>query len=195
MNKTPRYFDFSDCFSGTPPTWKEHCFGCVDRHMVSVFVVLIFIAATEHASANPSRACRRSPKHALHFFTISGRFAAKQRSGPLCIGQDESHTEHSLVGLTIYGTCNVGHNKPFCTKAITITDNFKKAQGETDKPQLFKAISVIYIFFAHEFSDKCCGKFSMCLTNFFFCKSNRSRKNVFLDFLRNESSSRTLLWH
>ena len=25
-----------------------------------------------------------------------------------------------------------GHDKPFCTKAITIIDNFKKAQGDTD---------------------------------------------------------------
>ena len=25
-----------------------------------------------------------------------------------------------------------GHNKPFCTKAITIIDNFKKALGDTD---------------------------------------------------------------
>ena len=26
-----------------------------------------------------------------------------------------------------------GHNKLFCTKAITIADNFKKALGDTDK--------------------------------------------------------------
>ena len=25
-----------------------------------------------------------------------------------------------------------GHDKPFCTKAITIIDNFKKALGDTD---------------------------------------------------------------
>ena len=39
--------------------WREHCFGCLDKHMVSVFVVLIFIPATEHASENLSRACWR----------------------------------------------------------------------------------------------------------------------------------------
>ena len=39
------------------------------------------------------------------------------------------------------------------------------------------------------FSDKCCGKFSMSLT-LFFCKSNC--KDVFLHFSRKESSSRTL---
>ena len=59
VNETPRYFNFSKCFSGTPPIWREHCFGCLDRHMVSVFVVLIFIPATEHTSVNLSRACWR----------------------------------------------------------------------------------------------------------------------------------------
>ena len=52
--ETPRY-----CFSGNPSIRREHCFGCLDRHMVSVFVVLIFIPATEHASENLSRACWR----------------------------------------------------------------------------------------------------------------------------------------
>ena len=55
-NETPRYLNISDCFSGAPPIWREHCFGCLDRHKVSVFVVLIFFPATEHASENLSRA-------------------------------------------------------------------------------------------------------------------------------------------
>ena len=59
LNQAPRYLHFSDCFSGTPPIWREHCFGCLDRHMVSVIVVLIFITATEHVSENLSRACWR----------------------------------------------------------------------------------------------------------------------------------------
>ena len=45
VNETPRYLNFSDCFSGTPSIWREHCFGCLDRHIVSVFVVLVFIPA------------------------------------------------------------------------------------------------------------------------------------------------------
>ena len=57
--ETPKYLNFSDCFSGTPSIWREHSFGCLDRHMVYVFVVLIFIPATEHASENLSRACWR----------------------------------------------------------------------------------------------------------------------------------------
>ena len=36
-----------------------------------------------------------------------------------------------------------GHDKPFCDKAITITDYFKNALGDTDKSQFLKAISVI----------------------------------------------------
>ena len=59
VNETPRYLNFSDCLSGTPSIWREHCFGCLDRHMISIFVVLIFIPATEHASENLSRACWR----------------------------------------------------------------------------------------------------------------------------------------
>ena len=57
VNETPRYLNFSDCFSSTPSIWREHCFGCQDRHMVSVFVVLVFNLASEHASENLSRAC------------------------------------------------------------------------------------------------------------------------------------------
>ena len=30
-------------------------------------------------------------------------------------------------------TLSDGRDKPLCTKAITITDNFKNAQGDTDK--------------------------------------------------------------
>ena len=40
------------------------------------------------------------------------------------------------------------------------------------KPQFLKAISVIDKVSPINFSDKCCGKFSMSLIKFFFCKSN-----------------------
>ena len=56
VNETPRYLHFSDCFRGTPPILREHCFGYLDWHMVSVFVVLIFIPAAEHAYESLSRA-------------------------------------------------------------------------------------------------------------------------------------------
>ena len=46
--------------------------------------------------------------------------------------------------------------------------NFKNALGDTDKSQFLKAISVIDKLSPINFSDKCCGKFSMCLTKFFF---------------------------
>ena len=36
-----------------------------------------------------------------------------------------------------------GHDKSFCTKAITIIDNFKKAFGDINKSQIFKAMSVM----------------------------------------------------
>ena len=74
-----------------------------------------------------------------------------------------------------------GHDKLFCTKAITIIDNFKKALGDTDKSQFLKAISIIDKLSPINFSDKCCGKFSMCLTKF-FCKSNC--KNVCSRFFK-----------
>ena len=61
-----------------------------------------------------------------------------------------------------------GHDKPFCTKAITIINNFKKALGDTDKSPFLKAISVIVKLLPINFCDKCCGKFSMRLTKFFF---------------------------
>ena len=57
-----------------------------------------------------------------------------------------------------------GYNKPFCIKAITIINNFKKVLGDTDKSQFLTAISVIDKLSPINFSDKCCGKFSMCWT-------------------------------
>ena len=64
----------------------------------------------------------------------------------------------------------MGTIKPFCTKAITIVDNFKKpwAIPIIDKSQFFKAISVIDKLSPINFFPKCCGKFSMCLAKFFF---------------------------
>ena len=89
-------------------------------------------------------------------------------------------------------TASDGHDKPFCTKAITIIDNFKKPRAIPiiDKFQFFKAISIIDKLSPINFSDKCCGKFSMCLTKFFFV--SRIAKMFFLNFSRKESSSRTL---
>ena len=97
--------------------------------------------------------------------------------------------------------CNItlsrdGHNKPFCTKAITIIDHFKKALGDRlpiiCKSQFFKAISVTDKLSPINFFDKCCDKFSMILTKF-FCQSHR--KNVFLHFSRKKSSSWIVPWH
>ena len=63
-----------------------------------------------------------------------------------------------------------GHDKLFCTKAITIIDNLKKpgAIPIIDLSQFLKAISVIDKLSPINFSDNRCGKFSMCLTKFFF---------------------------
>ena len=76
-----------------------------------------------------------------------------------------------------------GHYKTFCTKAITISDNFKTALGDTiiEKSQFLKAMSVI---------DKLSP--INVVVNFlrawrsFFYKSYR--KNVFLDFSKERSS-------
>ena len=84
-----------------------------------------------------------------------------------------------------------GHDKPFCTKAITIISNMLWAIPIIDESQFLKAILVIDNLSPINFSDKCYDKFSMCLTKVFFsCKSNH--KSVFLDFSRKESSLRTL---
>ena len=85
-----------------------------------------------------------------------------------------------------------GYDKPFCTTAITIIDNFKNALGDINKSQFRKAISAIDELSPIDFSDKCCGKFLTCWTKFFSCTSNHG--SVFPDFSRKESSSRTLPW-
>ena len=86
MNVIPRYLNFSDCFSDASSTSREHRFGCMNRHMVSAFAVLIFNLA---------------------------------------------HSKHPKTYLEVAGGSD-GHDKPFCTKAITIIDNLKKALGDTD---------------------------------------------------------------
>ena len=50
--------------------------------------------------------------------------------------------------------------------------------------QFLKAISVIHKLSPINFSEKCCGKFSICLTKFFFCQSNCTK--FFVDYLRKE---------
>ena len=101
----------------------------------------------------------------------------------------------TLSTCPIYVDFRDGHDKSFCSKAITIIDNFKKpwAIRIIDKSQFFKAISVIDKLLPINFSDKCYGKFSMILTQFFFCKSH-CEKTVFLGFSRQESSLWTLLF-
>ena len=72
-------------------------------------------------------------------------------------------------------TSSDGHDKPFCIKAIKIINNFKNALGNTDKSQFLEAISVIDELLSINFSDKCCGKFSMCLTKSFFLQVNSQK--------------------
>ena len=64
---------------------------------------------------------------------------------------------------------------------MTIIDNFKKSLGEPiidksqflkaisiiDESQFLSAISIIDKLSSINFSNKCCGKFLMCLTKFF----------------------------
>ena len=67
-----------------------------------------------------------------------------------------------FVGSLVFSD---GYDKLFCTKAITIIENFKKAFGDTDrlidKSQFLNAISVIDKLSPIILSNKCCGKFSM----------------------------------
>ena len=57
-----------------------------------------------------------------------------------------------------------GQDKPFCTKVITMIDDLKKpwAIPIINKSQFLKAIPIIDKLSPINFSDKCCGKFSMC---------------------------------
>ena len=100
-----------------------------------------------------------------------------------------------MCGKVCWGVSSDGHDKPFCTKAITTIDNFKKpwAIPIIDKSQILKAISVIDKLSPINFSDKCCGKFSIVLDKvFFFFFVSRIAKVFFLDFSSKMSSSQTL---
>ena len=59
-----------------------------------------------------------------------------------------------MIFVCFCSTASDGHDKPFCTKAITIINNFKKAFGDIDKLSPMN------------FSNKCCDKFLMRLTKF-----------------------------
>ena len=50
---TPRYLNFSDCCGVTPLTQSLDCLGCLNRHMVYVFFVLIFIPAAQKPIRKP----------------------------------------------------------------------------------------------------------------------------------------------
>ena len=88
-----------------------------------------------------------------------------------------------------------GHDKPFCSKAITIIDIFKKAVGDNDKSHFLTAKSVIDKLSPINFSDKCCGKFSMCLTKFCFVSHLCIANTFFEIFFKKASSCRTLPRH
>ena len=64
-----------------------------------------------------------------------------------------------------------GHDKPSCTEATMIIDNFKKALSNNDNRKFSISESdigtVIDKLSRINFSDKPCGKSSMCLTKFF----------------------------
>ena len=51
VNATPRYLNFSTCFSVAPFTCNTHWLGFLKRWSTSVLAVLIFIPAVWHASA------------------------------------------------------------------------------------------------------------------------------------------------
>ena len=61
----------------------------------------------------------------------------------LCNAQDLFETISTRLACSV--NVSDGHDKPFCNKAIMITNNFKKAWGIPiiDKSQFFKAISII----------------------------------------------------
>ena len=68
------------------------------------------------ALKNPRRHLRQNrPKS---YFAVNGKI-------------DTTLSYHEFRFIS-YRTPSDGHDKPFCTKAITIIDNFKKALGDTD---------------------------------------------------------------
>ena len=76
------------------------------------------------------------------------------------------YTRPGAKSYVLCSTNSDGHDKPFCTKAITIIDNFKKALGNTATSQFLKTLSIIDKLSPMNYSNKCCGKFLKCLTKF-----------------------------
>ena len=118
VNETPRYLNFSDCFNGTPSIWKEHCFGCQNRHKVSVFVVLIFIPAIEHASKNLSRACWRP-------FWVGSSSTRSSANNRHCTVQSPIFTPPQnslfLTILSIFIRYDIGEREqPFRSSTLTL---------------------------------------------------------------------------
>ena len=93
----------------------------------------------------------------------------------MCISVERIQSDNVPVGLSVKFHCGKvsvsdGHDKLFCTKAITIIDNLREPEAIPiiDKSQFLSAISVIDKLSPINYSDNRCGKFSMCLTKFLF---------------------------
>ena len=115
VNEMPRYLNFSDCFGGTPSIWREHCFDCLNRHMVSVFVALIFIPATEHAFENLPRACWRP-------FWVESSSTRSSANNRRCTVQSSIFTlpldSLFITILSIYMRNRIGESEQPCRSRI-----------------------------------------------------------------------------
>ena len=63
-------------------------------------------------------------KNAIFKILVCQYFEMAIFSAPIIISYD--------LGFQKQTVSSDGHDKPFCTKAITIIDNFKNALGDTD---------------------------------------------------------------
>ena len=121
VNETPGYLNFSDCFSGTPSIWREHCFGCLDRHMVAVFVLLIFIPATEHYYYYyyywhiypPITRKRRSAIRAC--LGVASHLSTTLRWGRACIRKPVKSLLETILGRVEYDSTRSSANNRCCT--------------------------------------------------------------------------------
>ena len=70
VNATPRYLNFSTYFNDTPPTYRKHWTGFLEKCRISVLEVLIFISAMSHAADTCCHRQNFSPTVVIACFKI-----------------------------------------------------------------------------------------------------------------------------
>ena len=137
MLPSEKYTYISDSHSSC--SWIDHCVSTKTAHAyISYMEVLHNFIFTDHRPLVIAFKCSHLPRFAAKGIKLCAPPLKWKNASESEIAAYHDHTKRLLFNVTLplsllscSTTCD-GHDKLFCTKAITIIDNFKKALGDTD---------------------------------------------------------------